>query len=113
MTLYGGRWTQYVYYDFYRLFHFFLNAGLQYLTRFCQKVYDETNHFTSPDPIEVCRKHVDYEIVRSFLEWSCSDLEIQKGVVSLYPRESLEDGHHPIHTRSGGSCSQDGHEKCT
>ena len=48
-----GRWTQYVYYHIFRLFIFFLDAGLQYLTRFCQKVYDKTNHFTSYNPIEV------------------------------------------------------------
>jgi hypothetical protein len=42
-----------------------------------------------------------------------SDLEISKGVVSLYPRESLEDGRYLIHTRSGGSCRQDGHEERT
>jgi hypothetical protein len=42
-----------------------------------------------------------------------SDLEISKGVVSLYPRESLEDVRHPIHTRSGGPCRQYGHEERT
>lgn len=59
-------------------FHFFLNAGLQYLTRFCQNVYDETHHFTIPDPIEICRKHVDYQVVRSFLEWSCQTSKFKK-----------------------------------
>jgi hypothetical protein len=36
--------------------------------RFCQKVYDESNYFTSPDPIDVYKKHLHYEVMRSFLE---------------------------------------------
>jgi hypothetical protein len=40
-------------------------------SRFCQKVYDESNYFTSPDPVDVYRNHLHYEVVRSFLEWSC------------------------------------------
>ena len=54
-----GRWTQYIYDHIIALF-FLLGRRLTIPTRFCQKVYDETNHFTTPDPIEVCRKHVDY-----------------------------------------------------
>jgi hypothetical protein len=39
--------------------------------RFCQKVYEESNHFKSSDPVDVCKNHLHYEVVRSFLEWSC------------------------------------------
>src|SRR5439155_22454904 len=31
--------------------------------RFCQKVYDETNYFTSADPIDVYKNHLHYEVV--------------------------------------------------
>jgi hypothetical protein len=72
-----GRWTQYVY-DHIIAFFFLLGRRLTIPTRFCQKVYDETNHFTTPDPIEVCRKHVDYQVVRSFLEWSCQTSKFKK-----------------------------------
>jgi hypothetical protein len=39
--------------------------------RFCQKVYDESNHFTSADPVDIYKNHLHYEVVRLFLEWSC------------------------------------------
>jgi hypothetical protein len=48
------------------------------VTRFCQKVHDESNHFTNPDPIEVCRKNLDYDVVESFLEWSCQQSKFKK-----------------------------------
>jgi len=40
-----------------------------------------------------------------------SDLETYVVRVSLHLRNSLEDGCHLIHTVSGGSSDQDGHEK--
>src|ERR1700728_3005248 len=49
----------------------FLVAANKTGPRFCQKVYDESDYFTSPDPIDVCKNHLYYEVVRSFLEWSC------------------------------------------
>ena len=52
--------------------------GLRYLTRFCQRVYNETHHFTSPDPLKVCRNHVDYQVMRAFLEWSYQTLNFKK-----------------------------------
>jgi hypothetical protein len=42
-----------------------------------------------------------------------SDLEIHSVGVPLHLRKSLEDGGHSIHTFSGGSSDQDGHEKRT
>src|SRR4051812_6198947 len=39
--------------------------------RFCQKVYGESDYFTTSDPVDVCKNHLRYEVVRSFLEWSC------------------------------------------
>ncbi len=39
--------------------------------RFCQKVYEESNHFNTSDLVNVCGNHLHYEVVRSFLEWSC------------------------------------------
>jgi hypothetical protein len=39
--------------------------------RFCQKVYDKSSYFTTPDPIHVYKNHLHHEVVRSFLEWSC------------------------------------------
>lgn len=39
--------------------------------RFCQKVYDKSSYFTTPDPIDVNKNHLHHEVVRSFLEWSC------------------------------------------
>ena len=38
---------------------------------FCRKVYQETDYFTSPDPKTVCQKHMNYEVVRSFLDFYC------------------------------------------
>jgi len=38
--------------------------------RFCQKIYEESNYFTSPDPVDVCKNHLHYEVIRLFLEWS-------------------------------------------
>jgi hypothetical protein len=42
-----------------------------------------------------------------------SDLEIYVVGVPLHLCKSLEDGSHPVHTVSGGSGDQDGHEKRT
>ena len=28
------------------------------MTRFCQKVYDESDHFTTPNPVEVRKNHM-------------------------------------------------------
>jgi hypothetical protein len=48
------------------------------VTRFCQKVYEKSSHFVSPDPIDVCRNKLHYEVVRSFLEWSCQNSKFKK-----------------------------------
>lgn len=48
------------------------------MTRFCQKVYDESDHFTTPTPVKVCKNHLHYEVVRSFLEWSCQKSNFTK-----------------------------------
>jgi len=53
-----GRWTQYVY--SLGLIAFYLSAWAAVNKtgpRFCQKVYDESNYFTSLDPIDVCKNH--------------------------------------------------------
>jgi hypothetical protein len=42
-----------------------------------------------------------------------SDLEIYVVGVPLRLYKSLEDRSHPVHTVSGGSSDQDGHEKST
>lgn len=46
------------------------------MTRFCQKVYDESDHFKSPDPIEVCTNYLYFEVVRAFLEWICQESKL-------------------------------------
>jgi hypothetical protein len=67
-----GRWTQYVYSRGFIAFYLSSRAAANKTgPRFCQKVYDESSYFTSPDPIDVCKNHLHYEVVRSFLEWSC------------------------------------------
>src|SRR5436305_11528590 len=43
---------------------------------FCQKVYDESGHFQSPDPIAVCTNHLYFEVTRAFLEWICQELKL-------------------------------------
>ena len=68
----GFVWTQYVY--SLRFIAFYLSswaAANKTGPRFCQKVYDESSYFTSPDPIDVCKNYLYYEFVRSFLERSC------------------------------------------
>ena len=55
----------------------FISSNKRRLTkagpRFCQKVFEESRHFTTPDPVAVCKDHLDYQVVRSFLEWSCQN----------------------------------------
>ena len=48
------------------------------MTRFCQKVYEESDHFTTPDPAEVSRNDLGYEVVDFFLEWSCQKSKFKK-----------------------------------
>jgi hypothetical protein len=43
------------------------------LPRFCQKVFEETDHFATADPVEACKSHMHYEVARSFLEFSCEE----------------------------------------
>jgi hypothetical protein len=55
------------------------------MTRFCQKVYDESDHFTTPDPVEVCKSHIYYEVVRSFfLRAELSEIEFYNAVIPLH-----------------------------
>ena len=65
-----GFWTQCVSLRFIHLLSSWVVAN-KTGPRFCQKVYDDSNYFTSPDPIHVCKNHLHYEVVRSFLEWLC------------------------------------------
>jgi hypothetical protein len=51
------------------------------VTSFCQKAYEESRTFITPDPKDICKYHLHYEVVRSFPEWSC-----------LQQRKRLEDG---------------------
>lgn len=37
----------------------------------CQKFQDESQHFSTCDPSEVCKQHLHYVAVEAFLEWSC------------------------------------------
>jgi hypothetical protein len=40
--------------------------------RFCRKVYNESDHFSSLDPVRVCTDDLYCEAVQTFLDWSCS-----------------------------------------
>src|SRR5947207_13683953 len=35
--------------------------------RFCQRVYKESNYFSTYDLVDACKNHLHYEVVRSFL----------------------------------------------
>ena len=50
------------------------------MTKFCQKVYEESDHFKTPDSIEICRNDLGYEVVKSFWEWSCQKLKFKKAL---------------------------------
>jgi hypothetical protein len=41
-------------------------AGLT--RRVLDSVYEESNYFTTSDPVNVCKNHLHYEVVKSFLE---------------------------------------------
>jgi len=76
-------------------------------------VYEESNYFTTSDPVDVCKNHLHYEVIRLFLEWSyqISRFTISTSLFTYAKR--LEDDCYWIHTVSGGFDDQDGHEKCT
>jgi hypothetical protein len=61
-------WTKYVYPSMHRPPLSWWAEANKDSTRFCQKVYDETDYFGTPDPVEICKNHLHYEVVRSFLE---------------------------------------------
>ena len=65
-----GRWIKYV--DSYTHDpNLSLSADINNIRlRFYQKVYEESSHFISSDSVNVCKNYLNYETVRSFLEWS-------------------------------------------
>jgi hypothetical protein len=66
-----GRWTKYVDCSIHGPYPSSWAQANETGPRFCQKVYEESNHFRTSDPVDVCKNHLHYEVVRSFLEWSC------------------------------------------
>jgi hypothetical protein len=65
-----GRWTKYVDSSIYGSRLSSWTQADEIRPRFCQRVYDEPNYFTTSNPVDVCRNHLHYEIIWSFLEWS-------------------------------------------
>ena len=62
-----GRWTQYVSPLRFIAFSFSRATVNNARPRFSQKVYEESNYFTSADPIDVYKNHLHYEVVGSWI----------------------------------------------
>ena len=60
-----------------------------YLPRFYQKVFKETDYFTTADPVKVCKRCMYYEVARSFLEFSCEEPKFSS-VLSLFTHAKNE-----------------------
>jgi hypothetical protein len=61
-----GRWTSYVDSSVHGPYLSSWTEANKVSPRFCQRVYEESSYFTTCDPIDVCKNHLHYEVVRSF-----------------------------------------------
>jgi hypothetical protein len=63
-----GRWTSTLTLPFMALI-FLHGRGLT--RQVLDSIYEESNYFTTSNLVDVCKNYLHYEVVRSFLEWSC------------------------------------------
>jgi hypothetical protein len=53
-------------------------------------VYEESNYFTTPDPVDVCKNHLHYEVVRSFGMKETFEFKIlRRATAAALPGKSL------------------------